>query len=639
MIKSWSTFLIWITLTFLWQASFSQFKWIAPIQNANNIYKLNDGHLILQTTDDEILSFNGIQFSTLTSNCKVLSFKDNVALVLKNDELHSTTDFIRYQAIDFNISGIECKTLFSRSDTFYLSTPSSYEIHQFSLSENQVYKYFENDIHPIRLKSEQNTRLFLMINNLLFDATRPYRPIHAFKDPIIDITSKNNQIIAATKEKIYASENDRWFQLSSLVDAFPKDIIAIQQHKEKTYILSDNDLFVFDWRDSSIDRLGEINGQFRDWVIDDWQQLWIVSDIGMQKISLTKSHFPSSLKVKSIIDNNGKIYDTNKVVLNKPIKYLDITYSALNLSSSRKTEVSYLLNADKWKTTQSNPFRIDYEELDNQNLNLSIRASSEGKNISVPINISVEKIYHENKIGFVWRILFGVLGALLMISLLSLYNLNNRKEKMNLEFSKLRTENSLLQMKQQFHELQIRPHFIFNALNSIQGLVSTNQNIEAKQSIVLVSRFLRNFLYQSEVKTNNIENEIQLLSDYMDLEKLCRNHSFDFVFNIPDILKEEEIPNMIIQPIIENAIVHGFQGIKHKGLIEITFSEYAEYIMCVVKDNGKGFNSNAPKDTNHKSMAMKLIEERLGLLDKNRRSRYIETESSQSGTTVKLYFK
>lgn len=209
---------------------------------------------------------------------------------------------------------------------------------------------------------------------------------------------------------------------------------------------------------------------------------------------------------------------------------------------------------------------------------------------------------------------------------------------MNLELSKLRTENSLLQMKQQFHELQIRPHFIFNALNSIQGLVSTNQNKEAKQSIVLISRFLRNFLYQSEVKTNTIESEIQLLSDYMDLEKLCRNDSFDFVFNTPDSLKEEEIANMVIQPIIENSIVHGFQGIEHKGLIEITFSELDEYIVCTVKDNGKGFKQDK-NHNKHKSMAMKLIQDRLGLLDKNRRNQYVEIHSDQKGTIVKLYFK
>lgn len=138
---------------------------------------------------------------------------------------------------------------------------------------------------------------------------------------------------------------------------------------------------------------------------------------------------------------------------------------------------------------------------------------------------------------------------------------------------------------------QINPHFIFNALSSIQHLVLNNNNPSALNYLTKFSRLMRNVL-ESSIKTNILlSEEIKILKDYLGLESLRFNNSFTYDILIDEHLNEHEheIPSMILQPFVENAIVHGLlpkkEGIKK---LLISFKKEGDNIVCEIDDTGVG---------------------------------------------------
>lgn len=138
---------------------------------------------------------------------------------------------------------------------------------------------------------------------------------------------------------------------------------------------------------------------------------------------------------------------------------------------------------------------------------------------------------------------------------------------------------------------QVNPHFIFNALSSIQYLVSSNNRVSALKYLSKFSRLTRNIL-ESSIETNVMLNEeIKMIRDYLELESLRFDNAFSYQINIDEDLdpNEIEVPFMILQPFVENAIIHGLLP-KKDGLKElsINFKKGDEVVICEIEDSGVG---------------------------------------------------
>ena len=158
---------------------------------------------------------------------------------------------------------------------------------------------------------------------------------------------------------------------------------------------------------------------------------------------------------------------------------------------------------------------------------------------------------------------------------------------------------------------QLNPHFFFNSLNSIQKFIVEHDTKNASKFLLKFGGLMRKTLENSEEQFITVEDEILFLTDYLDLEQMRFNNSFQFKFEIHKDVEQEmcSIPTMLLQPYVENCIKHGINGIEN-GLIMVSF-EPADNgrIKCAVQDNGKG-RANS-KGSEHKSMGTKLLEERL----------------------------
>lgn len=165
-------------------------------------------------------------------------------------------------------------------------------------------------------------------------------------------------------------------------------------------------------------------------------------------------------------------------------------------------------------------------------------------------------------------------------------------ERLNFEQEALVNKNKALMA-------QISPHFIFNALASIQHLILNGKNSTALNYLRKFSRLARNVLESSIELYATLEEEIKMLKDYLELESLRFDNAFSYTLEIEDQLAidEIEIPFMISQPFVENAILHGLlpkkQGVKE---LHVSFKESNNAIMCIIDDTGIGRNSgNQPK--------------------------------------------
>lgn len=193
---------------------------------------------------------------------------------------------------------------------------------------------------------------------------------------------------------------------------------------------------------------------------------------------------------------------------------------------------------------------------------------------------------------------------------------------------------------------QMNPHFLFNALSAIQNLINKNENERASHYLTEFSQLMRLTLDKSENGLVSLFDEIESIKKYLDLERL----RFKFVFTLKIDTKIDalqiEIPAMLIQPFVENAIVHGLNGNTDNKKLDIEFKKQGNYLHCFIKDNGigvKASKANRNISVKRKQYGHKLAEDRIDLINKsyNTNAKIIVTDLSENsknetGTLVEI---
>lgn len=165
----------------------------------------------------------------------------------------------------------------------------------------------------------------------------------------------------------------------------------------------------------------------------------------------------------------------------------------------------------------------------------------------------------------------------------------------------------------------MNPHFVFNSLNSVQSLVNNNENNTASRYIRIFSDLIRQNMRNIAQELIPISKELDLVENYLKIEKLRFKDKLNFSINIDEDVETELIfvPPLLIQPLVENAIKHGIWPKKTSdGFIEINLFEKQNILHIEISDNGNGINSNAQSDTMHESYAMSNIYTRIEQLSK-----------------------
>ncbi|OFY87929.1 MAG: regulator of cell autolysis [Bacteroidetes bacterium RIFCSPLOWO2_12_FULL_35_15] len=214
-------------------------------------------------------------------------------------------------------------------------------------------------------------------------------------------------------------------------------------------------------------------------------------------------------------------------------------------------------------------------------------------------------------------------------------------------FYSVKTKNKEIALQSLRREMN--PHFIFNSLNSVNQFIAENNELEANKYLSSYSNLMRQTMENSNKDFISLSNEIELIKKYLDLEHLRFKEKFDYQLIIDEKIDTETtlVPNMIIQPQLENAIWHGLRYKEEKGILEIKFSLEDKNICIEISDDGIGLKKSKELKTlnqkSHESRGLNNTLERIKLLNqlyhKNIQLKISEkTEKGSSGTIVKILF-
>jgi ligand-binding sensor domain-containing protein len=247
---------------------------------------------------------------------------------------------------------------------------------------------------------------------------------------------------------------------------------------------------------------------------------------------------------------------------------------------------------------------------------------------------------------FIFKALF-LLFLLLLISVAFWFvvRYNRRKEEVKAKNEQLILEYKLIALK-----AQINPHFMSNCLSAIQELVESNNNDKANYYIAEFGLMVRKILEYSSRQVITIEQELELLNLYIELEQLRFDNKFSFQTYVDDDvdIKEVYVPPLLLNPVVENAIWHGLLPMdgKKPGELSVTIKSEDENLVFFIRDNGVGLDQKKKKisNTSGNSFGTKIMEQRLNNINylyKRKDSKIIYTDlkdhGSATGTLVTIF--
>ena len=195
---------------------------------------------------------------------------------------------------------------------------------------------------------------------------------------------------------------------------------------------------------------------------------------------------------------------------------------------------------------------------------------------------------------------------------------------------------------------EMNPHFIFNSLNSVNQFIAENKEREANKYLTSYSNLMRNTMENSNKDFITLDNELEQLKKYLELEHLRFQDKFDFKLSVDPELDAERtmVPNMIVQPHLENAIWHGLRYLDAKGLLKLQVQLTNGKVLIRIDDNGIGLTKSEELKTSnqkvHESRGMSNTKERISLLNelykKNITFQIFEKTVPETGTIVEISF-
>jgi two-component system, sensor histidine kinase YesM len=232
---------------------------------------------------------------------------------------------------------------------------------------------------------------------------------------------------------------------------------------------------------------------------------------------------------------------------------------------------------------------------------------------------------------FNYSLIIALVVLFILVLVIIRYSMTVRKNNKKISLQSLRRE--------------MNPHFIFNSLNSVNQFIAQNKEIEANKYLTSYSSLMRNMMESSSKDFISLQKEIDHLKKYLELEYLRFSDQFDFKISIDESIDTDAylIPNMLLQPHLENAIWHGLRYKETKGQLILSIVDKKEFIEIIIDDNGIGVErSRLLKTENqkiHQSIGIKNINERISLLNdiyKLKISCFVTNKPLNSGTIVTL---
>lgn len=465
------------------------------------------------------------------------------------------------------------------------------------------------------------------------------------EDPISCINHFGKTILAGTKGKGLLIINGDSITNISTKQGLPSNLIrSIQVFDDENIWVSTNEGLckINNLQDASfsIQVINEENGLISNNVIDCGivdSLLYVLSANGLSVLNVSEiedNPLPPKINLEQMLVNEKNMpFDALKELRSKQ-NNISFLFSGIHFGN--RNNLVYLYKLDgyhvNWQKTRNE--NLVFEHLPPGKYTFEIYASVNGIRSSntEKINFEIIPAFHQRLEVRLLAIAIFPFGLFLFIRML----IAREKEKNKIE-------KRLLQLEQLALQSQMNPHFIKNSLGAIQYLMIKKDVRTANKYLTVFGELITKLLMQSDQSQIKVQDEIEILELYLSIEKLRFDNNFEYriVYNLKEIF-DEKIPSMMIQPLVENAIIHGFRDTSagRKNKLNIKLELQNEYLACTVEDNGSGIKKiadGASSISKRRGIALKNIKERISLLALKKPATTFEIVSTNSnGTFIKL---
>jgi ligand-binding sensor domain-containing protein len=316
--------------------------------------------------------------------------------------------------------------------------------------------------------------------------------------------------------------------------------------------------------------------------------------------------------------------------LNYDENFFSIEYSALDYTNPPKNLYRYRLENydDEWVVTNAYQRRAEYRKVDPGTYRFLVTGSNNDgvwNEEGISLTIIIRPPWWQT---WMFRLAFVLLMIFLAWSLI-LVRIKTIRRKHGVEKKMLAIEKQIFELEQKALRLQMNPHFMFNSLNAIQNFVLANDTDKAVNYLAKFSHLMRMILANSTAALITLKDELKALSYYIDLEKLRFDNKFNYVINRDPGIDEEfvEIPPMLFQPYVENAIIHGLVNSPNPGLLEISLKKVNNgTLLCTIQDNGigreKAIEIRNESGIKRQPKGMNITQERIEIFNRQNRKNF-----------------
>lgn len=610
------------------------------------IYETNSNHSVSQIFADTIndkVFFNSLLFKILNKNNEITN-KYPIAIkdIKKVDEKY----------FSFAASGL--------LGIFYVNEnlKSSWD-YIFEKNKNETFLGFNHSLllastngKSTEYNALNNTIYYATNNGLIAITTDGKSKEIKYKNKTIFLIKiqkyKDNIIGLSTSERLYSINPNNEISDFKLPDFIAKEKFArFFIRNQFCYLFTQNSVYEFDFETQNTKKVMSISNDIEvtDVILKNNQLFFATSKGIVIKNRNEIGNFPKPELVVNEIQVNGKRLEINELnELNPEQNDIEINFSTLAFVPNESYSVCYKINDSDWKTLEINDKNLKLSSLSSGKYNIHLAINRNNSKIDLQtIQFTIKKplwLHPLFLIGF--SILFFIL-------IFWIYNLQIRKiKKQNqLKLEKVNLEKNLNQSKLKAIKSQMNPHFFYNALNTIQSYILSNDKKQAVNYLSKFSNLTRTILEMSEKESISISEEVKTLGLYLDIEKARFEEDFEYQILVDKSIDAEniKIPTMLLQPYVENAVKHGLLHKQGEKNLRIHFQKISENIKISIDDNGigrqKSAELNAIKYKNHQSFASEAMQNRVNLLNqynqKNISIQFIDKSNlgeQSMGTTV-----
>ena len=561
----------------------------------------------------------------LKDNTLIINGTSTNSYIIKNVSVNEEKNRLDYGELIRLQYPVKKVVIGSDEDKFYSFLNNQFIITHFRNEfETEIKPYNQGRIKNIFLKNSRE----LVINastNFIYTPDSTYRDsilseydgsfLRSYlnldeEHALMNINGEKLQIIH--DNKIYALLEGIEDQIDFKIEELAYDGNTLFLSTIKTVYFISNPTIISDGGSVTINRLNIEFNNINDLHCDD-NNLYVASDDGLTIVPVSEcvntTPTPTKPYFSKVLLDDEEVNLIDDEVSYKNKNRLSIGFSSLNFSSSI-TNYAYMLEGvnNDWITGTEN--QVVYLNLKpgKYTFRLKSRKNMEPYSEEIELPITVIPTF--------FQLLITKIASVLLLLLLGFIAIRSYYRRQLLVREK---DNQLVTLENRALQSMMNPHFIFNSLGSIQKYLLQNKPEEAGTYLSQFARLIRQTM--NSIKSNSVllEDEVERLRNYIELEKVRMENRFEFNILIDEKLEDDDynIPSMIVQPFVENAIWHGISQLQGKGKIAIRFNYVNEKsIEIVIEDNGIGFEKSKAfsKTKNHLNMASTLTQKRIQLI-------------------------